>query len=94
MKLTAILGALCLLGVTHAQSIPLQCAVQGDNGYQVPKTSEFTSSSCSSAGGSLGSTPGGGRAGGMSCCTTPTSGKDAFYSACRSNGETAIPQPC
>ncbi|KAH8766019.1 hypothetical protein F5883DRAFT_644961 [Diaporthe sp. PMI_573] len=97
MKLTLTLGAFCLLGAAQAQNVLLQCAVQGDGDYNLPKTGEFTSSACSSAGGSLGSTPGGGRAGGISCCTTPTSAKDKFYSTCRTFGGdfyVPVPQPC
>lgn len=84
-------------GAAHAQNVLLQCAVQGNGDYNVAKTAEYTSPSCSAAGGSLGSTPGGGRAGGISCCTTPASGKDTFYSTCKTFGDgvyVPVPQPC
>ncbi|KAL2278818.1 hypothetical protein FJTKL_14157 [Diaporthe vaccinii] len=97
MKLTFTVGTMCLLGAAHAQNVLLQCAVQGNGDYNVGKTAEYTSPSCRAAGGSLGSTPGGGRAGGISCCTTPTSGKDKFYSTCKTFGDglyVPTPQPC
>ncbi|KZL65218.1 hypothetical protein CI238_11849 [Colletotrichum incanum] len=96
MEFTIAFVNLCLFGAIQAQTVLLQCAVQGDGDYDIVKTADRTSTSCTAAGGSLGSTPGGGRAGGISCCTTPISGKDAFYAKCRTYTDfpIGVPQPC
>lgn len=84
-------------GAAYSEDVLLQCAVQGDGDYNLAKTGDYTSGSCSAAGGSLGRTPGDGRAGGISCCTTPVSAKATFYSTCKTFGDGVYipsPQPC
>ncbi|KAH6682187.1 hypothetical protein F5X68DRAFT_233905 [Plectosphaerella plurivora] len=96
MQPSTILSTILLLGAAQAQTLLRQCAVQGDGGYNVARTHDYTSAACSAAGGTLGTTQTGTIARGIACCTLTEAGRGAFNDRCRQFSDIPIgtPQPC
>lgn len=71
--------------------IPLSCGVTAPtDAYVYDKAEEYTMTACRTAGGVLGrwdGTDGGIRGWPLTCCNTPASGNDTFYSVCEEFGD-------